>query len=326
MLCGASVTKCLLWLSIGMISLCGWVPGHAQTYPDRPVKIMVGFPPGGTSDVIARLTAQELSAYFSQTFIVENRAGASGTIAVNIVAKSRPDGYTLLQVPNTHATTRALFSPLLYEDKDLVPISLIAVTPYVLVVHPTLPVTDLASLLDYLKKHPGAQYASAGTGTYQHLAGVMLQRMASVNMMHIPYKGTGGLWVDVLAGRVPIVFENLAVITPQIKSGALRAIAVTSLKRSGLLPNVPTLAEAGLPGFEALGWFGLYAPAGTPPAIVASLNTEVNRFLRKPEVIQRLADLGGEPLGGSPEKLSSFHQGEQEKWGRLIRDAGLKVE
>ena len=298
----------------------------AQAYPDRPVKLMIGYVPGGTSDVIARLTAQELSTLTGQQFIVENRGGASGTIATGMAAKARPDGYTLLQVPNTHATVRALYTTLPYEDKDLLPIALTAMTPYVLVVHPSLPVTNTATLFDYLKKNPGTQFGSAGPGTYQHLAGELLQKMAGVTMAHIPYKGTGSMMPDLLTGRVPMTFENLAVVTQHIKSGALRAIAVTSLRRSSLFPEIPSFSEAGLTGFEAIGWFGLYAPAGTSPAIVKYLNTEVNRFLARPEVIRRLNDLGGEPLGGTPEQLSQYHRSEQEKWIRLIKDRGITMQ
>ncbi len=299
---------------------------QAQGYPARPVKMLVGFVPGGTSDLVARLTAQELSKQMGQQFFVDNKGGASGTIAVDMAAKSTPDGYTLLQVPNVHALVRSMLPRLPYEDKDLAPIALTALTHYVLVVHRDIPATDMKSLLEYLRRNPGTHYASAGVGTYQHLAGEMFKRMAKVEMSHVPYKGTGGIWPDILAGRVSIMFENLAVTMPHIRSGVLRPIAVTSLARSSLLPEIPTVSEAGLSGFEAIGWFGLYAPAGTSPEIIRSVNSEVNKMLARPDFIKKLADLGGEPMGGTPEQLFKFHQSEQEKWGKLIRDAGIKME
>lgn len=313
-------------LMIAAVMLASAASAHAQDYPNHPVKLMVGFVPGGTSDLIARLTAQELSKQLGQQFIVDNKGGASGTIAVDMVTKAAPDGYTLLQVPNVHALVRSMYHKLPYEDKQLAPIALTALTHYVLVVHKDVPATDMKSLIEYLRKNPNTQYASAGVGTYQHLAAEMFKRMAKVEMQHIPYKGTGGVWPDLLSGRVSIMFENLAVTMPYIRSGALRPIAVTSLQRSALLPDIPTLSESGLTGFEAIGWFGLYAPAGTSPEIIKLLNTEVNKMLALPDVIKKLADLGGEPMGGTPERLFSYHQSEQEKWGKLIRDAGIKME
>jgi len=297
----------------------------AQGYPNQTVRIVVGFPPGGTTDVTGRLMAQELTDRFGKAVLVENRPGASGTIGGGIVAKSAPDGHTLLIVSSTHGTAPALYANLPYEEKDLLPTALIASTPYVLVVHPSMAPANMAQLLTYLKQNPGkVEYASSSPGTAQHLAGELVQRMAGVQIVHVPYKGTGALMPDLLSGRVPMMFENVAIMTPHIRKGSLRPIAVSSARRTPLLPEVPTVAETGLTGFEVLGWFALLAPAKTPPEIVGRLNAELNAAIARPAIVARFAELGAEPLGGSPEQAAAFIKSEQEKWGRIIRDAGIK--
>jgi tripartite-type tricarboxylate transporter receptor subunit TctC len=201
----------------------------------------------------------------------------------------------------------------------------VGTTPYVLVVHPSMAPTNMAQLLAYLKQNPGkVEYASSSPGTGQHLAGELLQRMAGVSIVHIPYKGTGALMPDLLAGRVPMMFENIAIMTPYIKKGTLRAIAISSVKRTPLLPDVPTVAETGLAGFEVVGWFALLAPARTPPEIVRRLNNDVNAAIARPAIVARFAELGAEPMGGSPDQAAAFIKGEQDKWGKIIRDAGIK--
>ena len=298
---------------------------QAQGYPSQTVRIIVGFPPGGTTDVIGRLVAQELTESLGRAVVVENRPGASGTIGGGIAAKSTPDGHTLLVVSSTHGTAPALYASLPYEDKDLVPAALIATTPYVLVVHPSMAATNMAQLLAYLKQNPGkVEYASSSPGTAQHLAGELVQRMAGVSIVHVPYKGTGALMPDLLAGRVPMMFENIAIMTPHIRKGSLRPIAISSAKRTPLLPDVPTVAETGLTGFEVLGWFALLAPAKTPPEVIRRLNRDVNAAIARPAIVARFAELGAEPLGGTPDQAAAFIRGEQDKWGKIIRDAGIK--
>ena len=298
---------------------------QAQGYPSQTVRIIVGFPPGGTTDVIGRLVAQELTESLGRAVVVENRPGASGTIGGGIAAKSTPDGHTLLVVASTHGTAPALYASLPYEDKDLVPAALIATTPYVLVVHPSMAATNMAELLAYLKQNPGkVEYASSSPGTAQHLAGELVQRMAGVSIVHVPYKGTGALMPDLLAGRVPMMFENIAIMTPHIRKGSLRPIAISSAKRTPLLPDVPTVAETGLTGFEVLGWFALLAPAKTPPEVIRRLNRDVNAAIARPAIVARFAELGAEPLGGTPDQAAAFIRGEQDKWGKIIRDAGIK--
>ena len=298
---------------------------QAQGYPSQTVRVIVGFPPGGTTDVIARLIAQELTESLGRAVVVENRPGASGTIGSGIVAKATPDGHTLLLVSSTHGTAPSLYASLPYEEKDLVPAALIATTPYVLVVHPSMAATNMAQLLAYLKANPGkVEYASSSPGTAQHLAGELVQRMAGVSIVHVPYKGTGALMPDLLAGRVPMMFENIAVMTPHIRKGSLRPIAISSAKRTPLLPDVPTVAETGLTGFEVLGWFALLAPAKTPPEVIRRLNNDVNAAIARPAIVARFAELGAEPLGGSPDQAAAFIRREQDKWGRIIREAGIK--
>lgn len=298
---------------------------QAQGYPSQTVRIIVGFPPGGTTDVIGRLVAQELTESLGRAVVVENRPGASGTIGSGAAAKSTPDGHTLVLVPSTHGTAPALYASLPYEEKDFAPAALVATTPYVLVVHPSMAATNMAQLLAYLKQNPGkVEYASSSPGTAQHLAGELVQRMAGVSIVHIPYKGSGALMPDLLAGRVPMMFENIAIMTPHIRKGSLRPIAISSAKRTPLLPDVPTVAETGLTGFEVLGWFALLAPAKTPPEIIRRLNGEVNAAIARPAIVTRFAELGAEPLGGSPDQAIAFIKGEQDKWGKIIRDAGIK--
>ena len=300
-----------------------------ETYPERPVRIVVGFPPGGTTDVIARLVAQALADRMGRSFIVDNRGGASGNIGAEAVAKSPPDGYTLLLTSSTHGTAASLYSHLGFDPvKSFAPIAILASTPYVLVTHPSVPVRSVAELIHYLKERPGElNYASTSPGTGQHLSGELLKRMAGVDIVHVPYKGTGPALPDLLAGRITLMFENVAIMTQYVNAKQLNGLAITSLKgRSPLLPDVPTVAESGLPGFEVLGWFALLAPAGTPPEIVRLLNEESNAVLRTPAVADRLATLGAAPIGGTPAECRAFIEAEIAKWGAVIREAGIRLD
>lgn len=312
------------------LALCGVASvAQAQSYPTQPVKIVVGFPPGGTTDVIARLLAQSLAEQTGKTFLVENRPGASGSIGVGVVAKSAPDGHTLVLVPSTYGTASALYSSLPYSDSDLVPAGLVGSTPYVFVVHPSLPVNTFTELIRLLKQNPGKyEYASSSPGTAQHLGGELVKRMAGVDILHVPYKGSGALLPDLLSGRVPMMFENLAIMLPHIRKGAMKPLAVSSAKRSTQLPNVPTVAETGmgLEKFEVLGWFALLAPAKTSPEIVSFLNAEINKMTTKPSIIARFQELGAEPMSGTPQHAAAYIREEQEKWGKVIRDAGIKAQ
>lgn len=303
-------------------------PGaFAQTYPAQAVKMVVGFPPGGTTDVIARMVAQGLTEALGKSFVVDNRAGASGSIGAGQVAKSEPDGHTLLMSSSTHGTAPALYANLPYQEKDLMPIALMASTPYVFVVHPDIPATNFAQVIALLKQNPGKyNYASSSPGTGQHLGGELVKRATGVDMVHVPYKGSGALMPDFLSGRIQMMFENIAIMQPHIRKGSARPLAISSSKRTPLMPEVPTVAESGVPGFEVLGWFMLFAPAGTPPAVVRTLNAEVNKMIATPAFVQRFATLGAEPITSTPDQAAAFLKSEQEKWGKVIRDIGLKIE
>jgi tripartite-type tricarboxylate transporter receptor subunit TctC len=322
------IARSLAALAAALISFAPVSPALAQGYPSQPVKILVGFPPGGTTDVMGRLAAQELGAQTGKSFLVENRPGASGSIAAGAVAKSAPDGHTLIMVPSTYGTASALYSNLPYAESELTPVGLIGSTPYVFVVHPTIPVNSFGELIRLLKANPGKyEFASSSPGTAQHLGGELVKRMAGVDMLHVPYKGSGALLPDLLSGRVPMMFENVAIMTPHIRQGKLKAIAISSSKRSALLPGVPTVAETGmgLEGFEVLGWFALMAPAKTPREIVAFLNAELNKAIAKPAIVTRFQELGAEPMGGTTEAAAAYIQAEQDKWGKVIREAGIKA-
>jgi tripartite-type tricarboxylate transporter receptor subunit TctC len=293
------------------------------------VKILVGFPPGGTTDVMGRLAAQELAAQTGKSFLVENRPGASGSIAAGAVAKSAPDGHTLIMVPSTYGTASALYSNLPYSDSELTPVGLIGSTPYVFVLHPSVPATTFTEVIRLAKQNPGKyEFASSSPGTAQHLAGELVKRMAGVDMLHVPYKGSGALLPDLLSGRVPMMFENIAIMQPHIKKGSLKALAISSSKRSALLPGVPTVAETGqgLEGFEVLGWFAIMAPAKTPAPVLSFLNGELNKMITKPAIVTRFQELGAEPMSGTPEQAAAYIRAEQEKWGKVIREAGIKIQ
>ena len=311
-----------------LMAFCSAGAAYAQGYPTQPVKVLVGFPPGGTTDVMARLMAQELNAQLNRSFVVENRPGASGTIALGVVAKAEPDGHTLTVVSSTYGTASALYSNLPYGASDLRTVGMISSTPYVFVLHPSIPANSFPELLRLLKQNPGKfEFASTSPGTAQHLAGELVKRQTGVDMLHVPYKGSGALLPDLLSGRVPMMFENIAIMTPHIRQGKLKALAISSAKRSALLPGVPTVAETGqgLEGFEVLGWFAVLAPSKTPPAVVALLNAEINKMIAKPAIVAKFQELGAEPMGGSPEQAAAFIQSEEDKWGKVIREVGIKA-
>jgi tripartite-type tricarboxylate transporter receptor subunit TctC len=301
----------------------------AQAYPVKPIRMIVPFPPGGGTDIAARAIANKLSEDLKWTFVVENKPGAGGNLGVEQAVKSPADGYTLVigQTSNL-AINPTLYAKLPYDSlRDLSPVALIVSAPVVLVVALNSRYASLGDLLAAAKTDPGGvTFASPGNGTVSHLAGELLQRAAGVKLTHVPYKGASQALTDTLGGQVQSFMSSVPSALSQIKAGRLRAIAVTSAKRSSELPNAPTIAESGYRGFEANTWYGLLAPAGTPPAIVARLNAEVNRALATPELRHRLAAEGGEALGGSPEQFASFLKAEHAKWGRVVRESGARAE
>jgi len=300
----------------------------AQNYPAKPVRIVVGYPPGGPSDILARAIGARLGENLGQQVIVDNRPGASGMIGAELVARSAPDGYTLLLVPATFSVLPSLHPKMPYDnERDLAPVSLVAAAPFILIVHPTLPVKTVRDLIALSRAHPGEiNYAAASTGGLPHLAGELFNSMTGTTLNFIPYKGAAPATNDLLAGQVPLMFNNMLSAMPHVKSGRLRAIAVTSLKRSQAVPELPTIAESGIPGFEVSGWYGVLAPAGTAPDVVSRLNGEFNRVARLADVIQRLAGDGVEAVASKPDQFAQYLREETAKWRKVVKRAGIKAE
>ena len=318
----------LRW-ALGALFACIATVASAQSYPNRTIRLVVPFPAAGTTDILARAAAQKLTEAFGQSVVVDNRPGAAGNIGSDLVAKSAPDGYTLLMgTVGTHAINPSLYSKMPYDHvKDFVPVVLVAGVPNVLVVNPALPVNSVADLIKLAKDKPGQiNFASSGSGTSIHLSGELFKTMAGVDITHVPYKGSSPALIDLIGGQVQIMFDNLPSALPQIKAGKLRAIAVTSLKRAPVLPDVPTISESGLPGFEASSWFGVLAPAGTPAPIVARINAEVNKWLQSAEAREKLLSQGAEAAGGSPEQFANHIRAESEKWAKVVKASGAKVD
>jgi len=299
----------------------------AQTYPSQPVRIIVGFAPGSGSDIFARLMGQWLSERLGQSVIIENRPGAGGNIGTESVVKALPDGYTLLQWVPANAVNNTLYEKLSFNFlRDIAPVAGTARSPYVVVINPGLPVNSIPELIAYAKANPGKlNFASAGVGTGIHMAGELFKMMAGVNMVHVPYRGAAGAMTDLIGGQVQLMFDTTAASIPHIKGGKVRALAVTTATRSALLPDLPTVADF-VSGYEASGPFGLGAPKDTPPAILEKLNREINAVLADPKVKARLAELGSEPLTGSPAEIGRMLAAETEKWAKVIRAANIKVE
>ena len=299
----------------------------AQAWPTRPVRMVVPLSPGGFADVPARIVSPRLSAALGQQMFVENKPGAGGTIGADFVAKSKPDGYTLLFTGTPHVISAWLYKSLPYDSlKDFAPVSLVASGPYVVVVNPQLPVSSVRELVAAAKAQPGKiDFASSGNGSAQHLVGALFNTMAGVDLNHVPYKGSGPAMQDLLSGQVKLSFAGIPNVMPHVKAGRLRALAVTTPQRSPDLPDVPTVAEAGVPGYEATLWLNLSAPAGTPVEIVNRLYTETAKVLQDPEVQQGFRAAGVEATVLAPEPLSAFIRSEHEKWGKVVRETGATV-
>jgi tripartite-type tricarboxylate transporter receptor subunit TctC len=315
----------------GIAAIAIAAPAGAQTlaYPTKPVRLVVPFPPGGATDIIARAVAQKLSETWGQSVVVDNRPGAGGNIGTELVAKAAPDGYTLeMGTVGTHAINASLYAKIPFDNvKDFAPIILVAGVPNVLEVTPSLPVNSVQELIAYAKANPGKlNFASSGNGTSIHLSGELFKVMTGVQMTHVPYKGSAPALQDLMGGQVQLMFDNLPPSLPQIKGGKLRALAVTSATRAPALPDVPTVAESGLPGFEASSWFGLVAPAGTPPAIIAKINAEVAAWLASPEGKEKLSSIGANAAGGSPEDFARHINAETAKWAKVVKESGAKVD
>ncbi len=300
----------------------------AQTYPTKPVKLVVGFPAGGASDVAARAVGQKLGELLGQPIVVDNRPGAASNIGSELVAHSAPDGYTLLLGTISLSINPSLYTHLNYDPlKELTAITQISSAPFLLVVNPSTPYRSVADLIAAARQHPGAiNFASAGNGSGAHLFMEYFASSAGIELTHVPYKGAAPAMNDVLGGVVPITFDNIITTLPMVKAGRLRALAVSTKKRSIAAPDIPTVDELGIKGFDANSWFGLFAPAGTPPAIIRKVNEAAVQALRDPQVRERLLGVGSEPVGSTPEQFEQFYRSEVAKWGSVVRDAHVKID
>jgi tripartite-type tricarboxylate transporter receptor subunit TctC len=318
------------WLALGLAA-AGIALGHgaaAQGWPAKPVRVVVGFTAGGTTDILARNVGQQLGERLKQPFVVDNKPGAGGNLGTEIAVRAPADGYTLLVASvGPIAVNPTLFPKLGYNPlTELVPIVLLADVPNVLVVHPSVPANTLEEFVAYAVANPGKlNYCSTGIGTSSHLSGFLLAKRAGFAATHVPYKGADAL-KDLLAGRIQFMFATIPSVKPLIAAGSLRALAVSSAKRSRSLPDVPTVAERGFPGFEAGSWFGFFAPKGTPDEVVATLNKAVNEILAVPEIEAGMVNEGADPVGGTPQQFGQFVQREFEKWRTVVRESGAVVE
>ncbi len=310
--------------------LAGTLPAHAQSaYPTRPISLIVPFPAGGSTDLVARVVAEKMSGLLGQQIVVDNRGGAGGNVGSAAAAKSEPDGYTLLMgTVATHAINSALYKKMPYDPvKDFAPVSLLVVVPNVLVVNPDFPAKNVQELIALAKEKPGElSYASSGNGTPLHLSGELFKSMAGVDIVHVPYKGAGPALVDVMGGHVPIMFDNLPSSTDHIKAGKLRGLAVTTAERSPSMPDLPTIAESGLPGYETYTWNALFVPAGTPPDVIAKLNEAAVAAVSDPEVKAKLETMGASIVGSTPEQLAKHVQAELDKWGPVVKASGAQID
>ncbi|HEX2826345.1 MAG TPA: tripartite tricarboxylate transporter substrate binding protein [Burkholderiales bacterium] len=300
---------------------------QAQTYPSKPIRFIVGFPPGGTNDIVARVIAPKLGELLGQQVIVDNRGGANTAIATEIGARAVPDGYTMLLNAPGHATNPSLMKLPFDSIKDFAFITLIAEAQNLLVAHPSLPAKNVKELIALSKKNPGKiNYGSSGTGTTVHLSAALFEYMTGVKWVHIPYKGGGPGLVALLSGEVSLYFGNMPTVIRQAREGKLRALAVTGAKRAPAAPDIPTIAESGVPGYEVTAFYGLSVPAKTPKAIVDRLHTETVKAIKTPEVDEKLRGLGADPVGNTPEQYTAFMQAEIAKWAKVIKAAGIKGE
>ena len=302
---------------------------HAETYPDKPIKIVVPYPAAGTPDILAREIAGKLTAALGQQVIVDNRPGAGGNIGSEMVAKSAPDGYTIIMATvATHSINQALYKKLPFDPiKDFAPIIMVATTPNVLVVNPSLPLKSVKDLIALAKSKPGEiTFSSGGNGTSHHIGGSLFQKMTGVQMTHVPYKGSGAALPDLIGGQVNIMFDNLTSSMPHIKGGKLRALATTGLTRAAAMPDLPTVHESGVPGFEIVAWFGLMAPANTPRAIVERLNREVGKILNLPDMKARFIAQGAEPAPGTPEQFGVFVKEKLVQWAPIVKASGAQID
>ena len=314
----------------GLLALQALGPGlvHAQTYPSKPIRFIVPWPPGGGADIMSRLINQPLGDALGQQVVIDNRGGAAGNIGAELAAKSPPDGYTIVfAYSGTHSINPHIYRKMPFKDTDLAPIIQLASVPQIVVVHPSLPAKSVRDLIAVVKARPGQlSYASSGNGAINHLAGELFKMKTGTNIVHVPYKGGGPAAVALLSGEVGMILGEPASMIGFLKAGKLRALAVTSGKRALSLPELPTMIEAGVPGYDVTSWNGILAPAGTPREIVGRLNAELNKIIAAPAMRDRMIGLGYEPVGGPPEKFGEFIQSELAKWAPVVKAANVRID
>jgi tripartite-type tricarboxylate transporter receptor subunit TctC len=315
----------LIMTAVALLAIPG--PGQGQAYPTKPIRLVIPFSPGGAADVPGRIIGQHLSKSLGQQVLADNRPGAGGGIGAEVVAKAAPDGYTLLMISNTHVISRSLYKKQSYDlFRDLSPVTQIGAAPNVLVVHPSLPAQNVKQLVALARAKPGAiDYASSGNGSAQHLFAALFTSLAGIQMNHVPYKGSAQATVDLIAGHIQVSVPGINNVIAHVKSGRLRALGVTGTQRSEEMPDVPTIAEAGVPGYEAILWLGIMAPAGTPRDIVARLNSEITRILQQPDVRQGFKGIGTEAVATNPEKVDALIKSENTKWAKVVKETGVTV-
>jgi len=316
-------------LAIGLTAMASSTFAQAATnYPARPIKIVVPFAPGGTTDMLARLVGQRLTQSWGQPVVIENKPGAGATLGADIVAKSAPDGYTLLMGAAHHTIAQQVYAKIPYHfDRDFAPITMVAMVPNMVVVNSEVPAKNIAEFIALAKTQPGKlNYGSAGAGTAHHLIGEMFKLRAGVDLVHVPYKGSSPAVADLLSGQVQLMFDTVTSGLPQVKAGKLRALAVTTAKRSSVMPDVPSLSETALPGFDVGTWFGLLAPAATPPAIVQKLNAEIVKIIQQPDVRKQMLEAGSEPMGNTSQQMAAQIKAELEAFEAVVKQIKLVVE
>lgn len=323
-----TMIHCIRACALSLAALLSFDAALAQAFPSQTVKIVVPFPPGGTTDILARQLAAELAQKWGTPVIVDNKAGASGTIFSEQLVRMPPDGYTLMLTATHHVINPGLYKTLKYDTRTaFTPIAQVASVPNVLLVHPSLPVRTVQELVTYAKERPGKlSFGSSGTGGANHLSGELFKAMTGVNMVHIPYKGAAPALNDLLGGQIPVMFDSLTGVIQQVKAGKLRALGVTSLKRAPAAPEIPTLDESGIKGFEATAWFGLYAPGNMPPELTRKLSADVLEALRAPRIQSQFAEQGATPGTLSQPEFSAFVDSEIDKWGKVIATANVKID
>ena len=315
-------------LLIGFLAAVSVATAFAQSYPSKPIRVVVPATPGGAIDLAARTIGAKLTEAWGQPVVVENKGGAAGIVGSDSVAKAAPDGHTLALVASSHAINPSLYAKLPFDTvKDFAPVILTHVVPLVLVVNQALPAKSVNEFISYAKANPGKlSFASSGNGGAPHLSAELFKAMAGIDMLHVPYKGSTAAHPDLLSGQVPVMFDTVVAIAPHVKSGKVRALGVTTTRRSAVLPDVPPISQAGIPGYDTSTWGGVLAPGGTPADIVAKLNAEIARILKMPDVRERMMNAGSEPGGGTPGQFKAFIDAEMIKWAKVVKDSGAKAD